>query len=59
MPSKKPIVQVVLDETTFKKLNEIALSEGRTRSNISAYIIKKYVDNYELSRNKANELSKI
>ena len=47
MPTKKPIVQVVLDEETVKKLDEIANKEGRTRSNITAYIIKKYIEDYE------------
>ena len=36
MPTKKPIVQVVLDEEALKKLDEIATNEGRTRSNIAA-----------------------
>ena len=46
MPTKKPVVQVVLDEEALKKLDEIAASEGRTRSNIAAYIIRKYLDDY-------------
>ncbi len=58
MPSKKPIVQVVLDETTLKKLDKIALSEGRSRSNISAYIIKNYVDSYDVSKNHSHNLDK-
>lgn len=52
MPTKKPIVQVVLDEEALKKLDEIATNEGRTRSNIAAYIIRKYIEDYEAAKNK-------
>lgn len=51
MPTKKPVVQVVLDEEALKKLDEIAASEGRTRSNIVAYIIRKYLDDYTANQN--------
>lgn len=57
MPTKKPIVQVVLDEESLKKLDEIATNEGRTRSNIAAYIIKKYIDDYEVAKNKESLIS--
>ena len=50
MPTKKPIVQVVLDEEALKKLDEIATNEGRTRSNIAAYIIRKYIEDYEAAK---------
>ena len=52
MPTKKPIVQVVLDDETVRKLDDIANKEGRTRSNIAAYIIKKYIEDYEAAQNK-------
>jgi metal-responsive CopG/Arc/MetJ family transcriptional regulator len=57
MPTKKPIVQVVLDEESLKKLDEIATNEGRTRSNIAAYIIKKYIEDYEAAKSKESLIS--
>lgn len=59
MPTKKPIVQVVLDEEALKKLDEIATNEGRTRSNIAAYIIRKYIEDYETAKNKESLKSQI
>ena len=59
MPTKKPIVQVVLDEEALKKLDEIATNEGRTRSNIAAYIIRKYIEDYEAPKNKESLKSQI
>mgnify|MGYP001355451956 CR=1 FL=1 len=59
MPTKKPIVQVVLDEEALKKLDEIATNEGRTRSNIAAYIIRKYIEDYEAAKNKESLKSQI
>ena len=57
MPTKKPIVQVVLDEEALTKLDEIATNEGRTRSNIAAYIIRKYIEDYEAAKNKESLIS--
>ena len=57
MPTKKPIVQVVLDEEALKKLDEIATNEGRTRSNIAAYIIRKYIEDYEAAKKRESLIS--
>lgn len=47
MPTKKPIIQIVLTEKYNKKLNYIAQEEERSKSNQGARIIEKYIDEYE------------
>ena len=46
MPSNKPVVQAILDDKTFEKFMKIAEKEGRTKSNLAGFIIKKYVEEY-------------
>lgn len=52
MPTKKPIVQVVLNEKYTKKLEYIAQEEQRSKSNMGAKIIEKYIDEYEKENGK-------
>ena len=47
MPTKKPVVQVVLEEKYYKKLKALAEPEKRSCSNQGARIIEKYIDEYE------------
>lgn len=47
MPTKKPIVQIVLEEKYYKKLKTIANQEQRSASNQGARIIEKYIEQYE------------
>lgn len=47
MPTKKPVVQVVLEEKYYKKLKALAEPDKRSCSNQSARIIEQYIDNYE------------
>lgn len=47
MPTKKPVVQVVLEERYYKKLKALAEPEKRSCSNQSARIIEQYIDAYE------------
>lgn len=47
MPTKKPILQVVLSEKYNKKLKIIANSEERSASSQGARIIEKFIDDYE------------
>lgn len=47
MPTKKPIIQIVLTEKYNKKLTYIAQEEERSKSNQGARIIEKYIDEYE------------
>lgn len=48
MPTKKPIVQIVLTEKYHKKLKALADIEQRSASNQGARIIEKFIDAYEL-----------
>ena len=47
MPTKKPVVQVVLEEKYYKKLKALAEPEKRSCSNQGARIIEKYMKNRE------------
>ena len=47
MPTKKPIIQIVLTEKYNKKLDYIAKEEERSKSNQGARMIEKYIDEYE------------
>ena len=53
------VFQILFDEEALKKLDEIATNEGRTRSNIAAYIIRKYIEDYEAAKNKESLKSQI
>lgn len=54
MPTKKPVIQVVLEEKYFKKIKKIADSEGRSMSNQASRIIEKFIDEYEKENGKIN-----
>ena len=43
MPSKKPIIQAVMEEETYKKFKQLC----RSASKLAGLIIKKYVNDYE------------
>lgn len=47
MPSKKPIVQAVLEESTYKKFKALCEKDERSGSKLAALIIKKYINDYE------------
>lgn len=47
MPTKKPIVQIVLTEKYHKKLTAIAKQEDKSTSSQGAKIIEKFIDDYE------------
>lgn len=47
MPSKKPIVQIVLNTKYFSKLKKLAEQEERSMSNQGLRIIEKYIDEYK------------
>ena len=47
MPTKKPVVQVVLEETYHKKLLKLAEPHKRSASNQGARIIEEYINQYE------------
>ena len=47
MPTKKPIIQTVIDEDIYYKFKEICKREDRTESKMAAIIIKQYVEQYK------------
>lgn len=47
MPTKKPVVQVVLSDIYYKKLQALGKKEDKSNSKIGAKIIERYIDDYE------------
>ena len=47
MPTKKPIIQSVIDEKEYKKFLIIAKKEKRSKSQMATIAIEKYIENYE------------
>ncbi len=47
MPTKKPIIQIVLSKKYTEKLEYIAKREERSKSAQGARIIEEYIENYE------------
>ena len=47
MPTKKPVIQCVMDEEIYKKLRAICKQEERTPSKKGAMIISDYIHKYE------------
>lgn len=54
MPTKKPVIQMVLTEKYSKKLAYIAKEEERSKSNQGARIIEKFIDEYEEKHGEIN-----
>lgn len=52
MPTKKPIVQAVIDEKLFKKLEMICKLEERSKSYITEKAVKCYIELYEKEHGK-------
>jgi len=50
MPTKKPVIQVVLEEETFAKLKTMCEKEKRSTSNMCSIIIEDYVKMKETER---------
>lgn len=47
MPTKKPRIQIILENEYAQKFKELCKQDGRTESNMGKRIIEKYIDNYE------------
>ena len=47
MPTRKPVVQIVLSNSYYKKLQILGRKEDKSNSKIGAKIIEKYIDDYE------------
>ena len=52
MPTKKPLIQCLLEETIFRKLKVLADKENRSTSNIAGTIVTKYIEDYEKEHGK-------
>lgn len=47
MPTKKPIIQVVLTDKYNKKLKALANQEDKSTSSYTAKILEQHIDQYE------------
>ena len=47
MPSKKPVIQAVIEENYYKKFLILCEKNDRTSSKMAKLIIKDYIDRYE------------
>lgn len=47
MPTKKPVIQTVVEESIYNKFKEICNREDRSESKMAAIIIKQYIEQYE------------
>ena len=54
MPTKKPIVQIVLEQKYFDKLKIIATENDRKTSDQGRRIIEKFIDEYEQNNGTIN-----
>lgn len=59
MPTKKPKVQIILDENIYQKLKDIAEQDKRSISQMGSIIIENYIKNFEAQQNRAEQKSKL
>lgn len=52
MPTKKPVIQCVLEDSIFRKLKVLAGKEKRSTSNIAGRIVTEYIEEYEKENGK-------
>ena len=56
MPTKKPVIQTVVDENIYNKSKEICNREDRSESKMAAIIIRQYIEQYEKEHGRINNL---
>ncbi len=56
MPTKKPVIQTVVDENIYNKFKEICNREDRSESKMAAIIIRQYIEQYEKENGHINNL---
>ena len=56
MPTKKPVIQTVVEENVYNKFKEICKKEDRSESKMAAIIIRQYIEQYELENGRINTL---
>ena len=59
MPTKKPKVQIILDENIYQKLKDIAEQDKRRISQMGSIIIENYIKNFEAQQNRTEQKSKL
>ena len=59
MPTKKPKVQIILDENIYQKLKDIAEQDKRSISQMGSIIIENYIKNFEAQHNRTEQKSKL
>ena len=59
MPTKKPKVQIILDENIYQKLKDIAEQDNRSISQMGSIIIENYIKNFEAQQNRTEQKSKL
>lgn len=47
MPTKKPTIQAIVEETTYTKFKYIMKKEKRSNAQMAAIMIESYIENYE------------
>lgn len=52
MPTRKPVLQAVMDECVYMKFLEICKTEDRTPSKQASRVITEYVNKYEAENGK-------
>lgn len=56
MPTKKPVIQTVVDENIYNKFKEICNREDRSESKMAEIIIRQYIEQYEKENGRINNL---
>lgn len=56
MPTKKPVIQTVVEESVYNKFKEICKMEDRSESKMAAIIIRQYIEQYEQENGLINNL---
>lgn len=59
MPTKKPVVQTVLDEELFEKFCKIAEKEKRSKSQLTAIAVEEFINRYEANNGQVQQKSSI
>lgn len=54
MPTRKPVIQTVVEENIYNKFKEICSREDRSESKMAAIIIRQYIEQYEQKNGRIN-----
>lgn len=59
MPTKKPKVQIILEEDIYKALNTLAEKEMRSISQMGGVIITQYIKDHQAKQEKATKKDRL